>query len=511
MSVDWTSGYVADIGYTYGYYNELNPLRAKFALSLAAHVPPENMTTACELGYGQGLSVNIHAASSDLQWFGTDFNPTQASFARDLASGSGIGSNLYDDAFADFAKRSELPDFDYIGLHGIWSWISPENRQVIVDFLRRKLKIGGVLYVSYNTQPGWAAMLPMRDLLTQHANVMGVAGQGIVSRIGASLEFAERLFAVNPLYAKQNPQVQERIKRMKDQNRNYLAHEYFNRDWHPMGFSQMADILSAAKLQYACSAHFADHVDAINLTADQQKFLNEIPDPMFREQVRDFVVNQQFRRDYWIKGSRRPTPLERLEAIRAQRFVLQQPRADIQLKITGMLGEANLNEGVYTPVIDLMADHKVRSLGQIEQALPAINFNQLLQTITILMAKGCFAPAQEDSCIARARKNSHRLNRILTQKSRSTGDLGTLASPVTGGGIIVPRFHQLFLDGTSRGLKTGTELATDLWQLLERQGQRLIKDGKPLNEVDENRKELSRQADEFVSKYLPCYRALNLI
>jgi len=24
---DWTAGYVADIGYTYGYYTELNPLR----------------------------------------------------------------------------------------------------------------------------------------------------------------------------------------------------------------------------------------------------------------------------------------------------------------------------------------------------------------------------------------------------------------------------------------------------------------------------------------------------
>jgi hypothetical protein len=26
---DWTAGYVADIGYTYGYYTELNPLRVK--------------------------------------------------------------------------------------------------------------------------------------------------------------------------------------------------------------------------------------------------------------------------------------------------------------------------------------------------------------------------------------------------------------------------------------------------------------------------------------------------
>ena len=29
---DWTAGYVADIGYTFGYYTELNPLRARLAL-----------------------------------------------------------------------------------------------------------------------------------------------------------------------------------------------------------------------------------------------------------------------------------------------------------------------------------------------------------------------------------------------------------------------------------------------------------------------------------------------
>ena len=37
---DWTSGYVADIGYTYGYYPELNPLRAKLALTNAGLVCP---------------------------------------------------------------------------------------------------------------------------------------------------------------------------------------------------------------------------------------------------------------------------------------------------------------------------------------------------------------------------------------------------------------------------------------------------------------------------------------
>ncbi len=58
----WTSGYVADIGYTYGYYTELNPLRVKLPFLNAGLVPPD-VTCACELGFGQGLSTNMHAAS----------------------------------------------------------------------------------------------------------------------------------------------------------------------------------------------------------------------------------------------------------------------------------------------------------------------------------------------------------------------------------------------------------------------------------------------------------------
>ena len=123
---DWTAGYVAEIGYTHGYYHELNPLRARLAFANAGVVFPE-ISTACELGFGQGLSVNMHAAGSAVQWHGTDFNPAQAAFARDLAAASGAAAHLRDDAFAEFANRADLPDFDYIGLHGIWSWINDQN------------------------------------------------------------------------------------------------------------------------------------------------------------------------------------------------------------------------------------------------------------------------------------------------------------------------------------------------------------------------------------------------
>ena len=63
----WSEGYVADIGYTHGYYTELNPLRSRFALIKAGLKPP-SIRNACELGFGQGVSVNIHAAASGTAW-----------------------------------------------------------------------------------------------------------------------------------------------------------------------------------------------------------------------------------------------------------------------------------------------------------------------------------------------------------------------------------------------------------------------------------------------------------
>ncbi len=144
---DWTAGYVTDVAYTFGYYPELNPLRSKLALlNRRLHCP--DFETGCELGFGQGISVNIHAAASSAAWCGTDFNPAHAAFAQELSVAARLGARLFDDSFEQFAARDDLPEFDYIGLHGVWSWISDANRSVLVDFFRRKLRVGGVLYIS---------------------------------------------------------------------------------------------------------------------------------------------------------------------------------------------------------------------------------------------------------------------------------------------------------------------------------------------------------------------------
>ena len=508
---DWTSGYVADLSYTYGYYSELNPQRIKH-LFLHAGLQYPKITSVCELGFGQGISINLHAAASPIAWHGTDFNPAQAAFAQELAEASGAEISVYDDDFSSFAKREELPDFDFIGLHGIWSWINDENRTALVDFIRRKLKAGGVLYISYNTLPGWGSFAPMRHLMAEHAEIMGAHGSGIVTRIDEALAFSESLLALNPIFSRANPQIAERMKNIKDQNRRYLAHEYFNRDWHPMYFSTLANRLASAKLTYACSANPLDHVDVINLTDEQQQFLKSIPDDVFRETVRDFMTNQQFRRDYWVKGTRRLAVPEQNELIRRMRMVLVAHRADVSLQVKGALGEAGLSEAVYNPLLDYMADHKVKTIGEIEQYMrgKSINFLQVKQACMVLMGTGQMAVAQDEAEIQTAKKMTDRLNGYIMQKAMGNGEINYLASPVTGGGISVSRFQQLFLAALQKSKRTPTECAQVVWQLLSVQGQKIIKEGKTLGSEEENIRELTEQATVFMEKQWPILKALQI-
>ncbi|SEN35282.1 Predicted methyltransferase regulatory domain-containing protein [Duganella sp. CF517] len=509
---DWTGGYVADVGYTYGYYGELNPLRARLAL-LSANLALPKSGAACELGFGQGISANVHAAGSGTRWYGTDFNPAQANFAGHLAESFSGGPQLFDQSFAEFCARDDLPDFDFIGLHGIWSWISDDNRAVIVDFLRRKLKVGGVLYISYNTQPGWAAMVPVRDLLNQHADMLAPAGAGVVARVEGALAFAKKLWAVNPAFARNNPQIAERLKKIEAMDRNYLAHEYFNRDWVPMSFADMAAALAPAKIDFACSATYLDHLPNLGMTQEQLALLDELPDPVFRQSTRDFMVGQQFRRDYWVKGARKLNPLEYREQLRAQRVVMVAPRDSVTMTVKGVLGEATLTDAIYRPILDLMSDHQVRGVGEIEHALRehAIPLASLHQALMVLTEKAALAPAHDEATIAAARPRTDQLNRLLLDRARGSGEINYLASPVLGGAVTLTRFPQLFILAIQAGKASPEEWAAYVLQIIKGQGQSIVKDGKPLQGDQANFDELLAQATEFGSQRLAGLRALGVL
>ena len=146
----------------------------------------------------------------------------------------GANAHFSDESFEDLAHRDDLPQMDYIVLHGIWSWVSDANRRNIVEIIRKRLKVGGAVYMSYNTLPGWAVAMPLRQLMTLHAGSAGSDVQGVVARIDASIGFVGKLADAGARYFNANPAAKPRLDAIAGQNRHYVAHEYFNRDWAPI-------------------------------------------------------------------------------------------------------------------------------------------------------------------------------------------------------------------------------------------------------------------------------------
>jgi predicted methyltransferase family protein len=58
-------------------------------------------------------------------------------------------------------------------------------------------------------------------------------------------------------------------------------------------FSDVADALATAKLDFATSASPLDAVDAVNISAEGAAFLKGIENLILRDQMRDYFVNQQ--------------------------------------------------------------------------------------------------------------------------------------------------------------------------------------------------------------------------
>jgi hypothetical protein len=515
-SPSWTAGYVSELDYTHGYYREMSPLNLELAMlsRLQAHSVGRPVRYL-ELGFGQGLSLNIHGAANEGEFWGTDFNPAQAANARELAQASGANVRALDLSFEELRGRDDLPEFDVIVLHGIWSWISDENRRVIADLARNHLAVGGILYMSYNTTPGWAPAMPLRHLMSLHLNLATGEANGLGSRIDAAVDFAQQVIDSDALYFRANPAVAQRLKGIKNHNRNYLAHEFFNADWHPMPFSEAAGYLEQAKLTFAASSNLVSHIDALHLTAPQQQLLASIGHPMLRESVRDYCENQQFRRDIFVKGPRTMTQAQQIDQLQSWRFMLITPEKEVQYKIAGPVGEAQLQGDVYRPIVAALAEgrHAPKSFAELaaHPTLRSVSAAQMAQALFVLTGLGYASAVHDQRQVQAVKSRTRALNSALIEKAVFSGEVGFLASPVTGGGVSIGRIQQLFLRSIARGRSAPQEWAIDIWPWMEQQGQRLMRDGKPIVTATENISELAAMGQDFAEKRLPLLDVMGVV
>ena len=507
---DWGSGYVIDTAYVHDFCRVQVPAMLSFAALAKGVAAPGGRGEPlhyCDLGCGQGLTATIVAAANpNTEVFAADFNPTHIAGARSLADAARLDNIVFREAdFAELAEDASVPEFDIIALHGVYSWIGAQHRKAIVALIRRRLKPGGLVYVSYDAMPGWAGMAPLRRLMVQ----LQSAQPQVSSRraLDQALALADGLKEAGAHFYRMYPQAAAQLERLRKLPASYLAHELLTRDWQAFSFVDLAQELADAKLTYLGSAHLTDHVDRVNLTEAQQALLADLADPLIVETTRDMIIGRQFRRDIFAKGFTPMAPMAARERWLATRFVLTSPRDDIELTFDAPLGRFQLRSEIYQPVIDGFAAGPL-SLREAVERLPqsTLGWASLTDAIKVLVGQGHLAPALPLEDEAARQTSAQAFNAAVTARAKETTELRYLASPVTGGGVRVDPLTQLYMQARRKGIADPAAL---LANLANASGERFEKDGRQLS-ADEVRAEISGRIAAINARVLPLLGRLGI-
>lgn len=446
-------GYFTDAEYDlFQAFHAMGPAHMRFFLTMAGVASDrlEGPFRYCELGSGQGFGLAMLAAFHPESTFvGIDYEPRQTERARQFAERSGLTNVTFQPAsFEAFALEDGEP-FDVIALHGVWSWVGDDARRDILTILRQRLAPGGVFYIGTNTMPGWASLAPVQRLI---ADLRQDHRYQSIDVLRAELR---KLLELEPRYFKAHPKAAVMLRNTLDNPTNYLAHEYFTRNWRPVAIGDLARDLAEADLTYASAGRARDLLDIAYLTRAQRDHLAGIIDPIARLAMKDLFRDESFRQDLWVRGPRRLSEGEQLATLarftlaptvpaRAQpeplKLPLQVVEIEWQLPLLGAI-EARLHAGPST-IEDLFDDPIVAEAG----------FAPTMQTILGLLAAnraGLGLPQVNPDAV---RAGTDRFNGavVFADSPHATRSI-QLAAPTVGEPILLDPKHILMLRAVARG------------------------------------------------------------
>lgn len=245
-----------------------------------------------ELGCARGGNlIPLAYFYPNAEFLGIELSPRQVAegqaILRDLAL-SNIRIEVGDILELDLES---LGQFDYILVHGVYSWVPESVRLRILELCQTCLSAQGIAYISYNTKPGWGMRGMLRDALVWQTREVEdpaeklAAAQAFLPAYAAGLKGLETLSATY---------LRHEIQRLQDSHPSYLFHEYlaeFNRSFLLTEF--VADAESAG-LHFICEADLR-HSYPETLGDHAQQFLADRSDRIHREQTIDFILNRNFR------------------------------------------------------------------------------------------------------------------------------------------------------------------------------------------------------------------------
>lgn len=437
---DEVDGYSTDIPYLRDFKPALAPAWLDHVALVCGIEPPARRDgfAWCDLGCGQGVTAVILAATHRNGVFhGIDAMPVHIDHARRLAADAGIANAGFHAVDFTAALDLELPRFDYIVAHGVYTWVDEESRRALRHFIDQRLKPGGLVYVSYNAMPGWARDLPFQRLVRELGRTF--SGDS-AARFAAAAEIVLSLATARVPALADSFTVKELERRPEDYAPAYLVHEFMPAAWQPLYVTEVWAAMAAIGLTPVGSATLSENFDRLVLDETARETLAGIADPNVRELVRDFWLDQRFRCDVFARGNRRLAADERFGRLVAGTFALARPADAIRYAIPTPAGPHAYDNPPARAIVAALAAGP-RALAEL--APNTATAPDLLENALVLCAAGDTMPV-EPGCASVVS-----LNRALWRRLDGPEEIGWLALPC-GTALAVDRdLIRLLRDGAA--------------------------------------------------------------
>jgi methyltransferase-like protein/2-polyprenyl-3-methyl-5-hydroxy-6-metoxy-1,4-benzoquinol methylase len=287
-------------------FPQTHPERLAIIAHLFGMEPPDiERAHVLELGCaGGGNLIPMAAALPDAKFLGIDLSARQIDEGKSLLSELGLSNIELRQASITDVDPS-YGDFDYIICHGVYSWVPEAVQAHILKIAQRQLSPNGVVYVSYNTYPGWRMRSMIRDMMLYHTRGFQDPAQKI-SQSRALLKFlADAVPTENNAYGLLLKSELDLLQRLPDA---YLRHEQLEDVNAPIYFHQFAERAAARGLQYMGEADF-HAMPVSNFPIEVVETLKRTALDLVRmEQYMDFLRNQSFRQTLLVRDD---VPLNR--------------------------------------------------------------------------------------------------------------------------------------------------------------------------------------------------------
>lgn len=522
ISANWSEGYVTDTLYTDNVYREQSPVWINYVAGLQGCVPRplDQPFSYLELGCGLGHSITVFAAAfPNGRFVGVDFNPAHIDFARRRAQALGL-DNLsfveasFQDLAADAAGQGiarSFGMFDFAALHGIYSWISADARVAVQHILFDRMQPGGLVYNSYNCQPGWSMEAPLQRLLKEFS----ATGTGdTLKRLRSALDRMKSLGAIKAGYFGATPQAVAALNALAQKPDRYLAHEFLNGDWNAFYGADVADEMAAAKLEFVGSATLMEnHTDWL-LTEEGQAQYSQQPDQRRAQLVQDFLISQKFRRDVFVRGHGRLAPAE-IAAQRARQCLVASKSLDkISPTIKVRRGTITIDPARFKPLIEAVngwAGTEGDFVAAITKASGSAG--DISRLLALLTAAQHLTPAatvpprpQELATITDGKVGRYTIplkaNIIELAMALAGRRSALMVSPVTGSTVACGLNGVLFLNEFQTAGGSIGDFAARVQAQMDARGLRPAKNGKSITDPAEIRNHLLEQLTQFASEDL---------